>query len=116
MTKFVALSIRKKCVVKKTPNFVNYKQCLFAGESAFRKQQLFQNKLQELQMNKLELSSDDHKRVIQSDGVSTLAHGHCHRHKNAPKNLVSDILQWSGFGEMNVTMRKVDVEKDLEYS
>ena len=30
--------------------------------------------------------------------------------------MASDILQWSEFGKINVTMRKVDVEMDLEYS
>ena len=44
-------------------------------------------------------------------------HGHKNALKNVtnnePKNLASDILQWSGFGKMNVTMRKVDVKMDL---
>ena len=69
----------KKCIVKKTLNFDDYKQCLLAGRKAFRKQLLFQNKLHEVHMaevNKLALSREDNKRVIQSDDVSTLAHGH----------------------------------------
>ena len=60
-------------------DFDDYKQCLFAGENAFRKQLLFQNKLHEfhtIEVTKLALSRDDNKKVIQSDGVSTLAHGH----------------------------------------
>ena len=114
MTEFVALRLKlyacrtlsgsgdkkckgvKKCVVKKALNFEDYKQCLFVGENAFRKQLLFQNKLHEVhtvEVNKLTSSMEDDKRVIQSNGVSTLAHGHCHGHKNEPKNLAADILQ-----------------------
>ena len=45
----------------------------------FRRQDIFQNKLHELHtiaMNKIALSRDDDKRVIQSNGVSMLVHGH----------------------------------------
>ena len=35
----------KYCIVKKTLNFDDYKQCLLVGQKAFRKQLLFQNKL-----------------------------------------------------------------------
>ena len=97
MTKFVALRPKlyafkmlsgsgdKKCKgvkkysVMKTLNFNDYKQCLLAGREAFRKQLLFQNELHGVHMvevNKLALSRDDNKQVIQSDGVSTLAHRH----------------------------------------
>ena len=96
MTKFVALRPKlctyktlcgrggkkckgiKKCIVKKMLNFGDYKQCLLLGRHEFHKQLLFQNKLQEVHMvevNKLALSRNDNNRVIQSDGVSTLAHG-----------------------------------------
>ena len=76
----------KKCVVKKTLDFHDYKQCLFEGRNAFRNQLLFQNglhKVHTVEVNKLALSRNDDKRVIQSDDVSTLAHGH----KDAPKNI-----------------------------
>ena len=69
----------KKCILKKTLNFVDYKQCLFTGREVFRKQLLFQNKLHEVytvEVDKLALSRNDDKRVIRHDGVSTLAHGH----------------------------------------
>ena len=69
----------KKCNVKKMLNFDDYKQCLFAGQNTFRKQLLFQNRLHEVytvEVNKLALSKDNDKQVIQSDGVSTLAHGY----------------------------------------
>ena len=68
----------KKYTVKKTPDFEDYKQCLLAGQNMFRKQLLFQNKLHEIhtiEVNKLALSRDNDKPVVQSDGVSTLAYG-----------------------------------------
>ena len=74
--------------------FDDYKQYLFAGKNAFRKQLLFHNKLHEVhtvEVNKLALSREE--QVIQSDGVSTLAHGHKNVTNNEPKNLASDILQ-----------------------
>ena len=77
--------------MKKTLDFEDYKQCLFVAENTFSKQLLFQNRLHEVHMvevNKLAFSRDDNKLVIQSDGVSTLAHGH----KNVPKDVVSGIF------------------------
>ena len=72
----------KKCVVKKTLSFEDYKNCLFSSsENTYRKQLMFQNRLHEVhtvEVNKIALSRDDDKRIIQSDGVSTLAHGHFH--------------------------------------
>ena len=54
----------RKCVVKKTLNSDGYKQCLFVGENAFRKQLLCHNKLHEvhtIEVNKLALSRNDDK-------------------------------------------------------
>ena len=105
----------KKCVIKKTVDLEDYKQCPFACKKAFWKQLLFQNRLHEVNMvevTKLALSRNNKKPVIQSNCLSTLAHGHKNTPKNEPKNFASGILQWSGFGKMTVTMRKVDVEKN----
>ena len=66
----------KKCVVKK---MLNFDDCLLSGRHAFRKQLFFRNKLHKVHMvevNKLALSRNNDKGVIQSDGVSTLAYGH----------------------------------------
>ena len=97
MTKFVALRPKlyayktytnggdKKCkgvkkfVVKKNLRFDDYKHCLFSSFTYYRKQLLFRNRLHEVhtvEVNKVALSSEDDKRIVQSDGVSTLAHGH----------------------------------------
>ena len=54
----------KKCVMKKTLDFKDYKQCLLAGQNAFRKQPLFQNKLHKVhtfEVNQLALSRDEEK-------------------------------------------------------
>ena len=69
----------KKYVMKKMPDFEDYKQSLLAGWNAFRKQLLFRNKLYEVhtvEVTKLTLSRDNDKQVVQSDGMSTLAYGH----------------------------------------
>ena len=71
----------KKCVVKKTLSFDDYKNCLLdhTNSVTHRKQMIFQNRLHEVytvEVNKIALTKGDDKRIIQSDGVSTLAHGH----------------------------------------
>ena len=68
----------KKCVVKKTISFDDYKRCLFIGESSHRSQLLFRSRKHEvrtLEVNKLALSREDDKR-ISIDGVASCAIGH----------------------------------------
>ena len=73
----------KKCVVKKKIDFDDYKKCLFDpvhGKSIYRRQLMFRNRKHEVhtvEVNKVALNRDDDKRVVQKDGVSTLARGHC---------------------------------------
>ena len=65
--------------MKNMLDFEDYKQCLLAGWNMFWKQLMFWNKKHKVYMvevNKLALSRDDDKRVIQSDGGSLLAYGH----------------------------------------
>ena len=67
------------CTMKKTLDFEDYKLCLLAGLNAFREQPLFRNKLHEVhavEVNKLALSRDNDKGMVQSDGMSTLAYGY----------------------------------------
>ena len=62
----------KKCVVKKTISFDDYKRCLFSGERTHRSQLLFRSRKHEVRMsevNKLALSREDDKR-ISIDGVA----------------------------------------------
>ena len=66
----------KKCVVKKTISFEDYKQCLFEGRVIHRSQMMFRSrKLKTLEVNKLALSREDNKR-ISINGIDSLAMGH----------------------------------------
>ena len=68
----------KKCVVKKTITFEDYKRCLFEGINIHRSQLMFRSKKHEiktLEVNKLALSREDDKR-ISIDGIASLAMGH----------------------------------------
>ena len=68
----------KKCVVKKTISFDDYKRCLFSGESSHRSQLLFRSRKHEvrtLEVNKLAPSREDDKR-ISIDGVASCGIGH----------------------------------------
>ena len=68
----------KKCVVKKTITFEDYKRCLFDGRNIHRSQLLFRSNKHEvktLEVNKLALNSQDDKR-ISIDGIASYAIGH----------------------------------------
>ena len=68
----------KKCVVKKTISFEDYKNCLFSGETSCRSQLMFRSskhELRTLEVNKLALSRDDDKRIT-INGINSLARGH----------------------------------------
>ena len=68
----------KKCVVKKTITFDDYKRCLFEGRDIYKSQLLFRSdkhEIKTLEVNKLALSSKDDKR-ISIDGIASYAMGH----------------------------------------
>ena len=68
----------KKCVVKKTISFEDYKNCLFSGETSYRSQLMFRSskhKVKTPEVNKLVLSRDDDKRIT-VNGINSLARGH----------------------------------------
>ena len=68
----------KKCVVKKTISFEDYKTCLFNGEKIHRCQLLFRSSkhtIKTLELNKLALSREDDKR-ISIDRIDSYAMGH----------------------------------------
>ena len=68
----------KKCVVKKTVSFEDYKRCLFEGRVIHGSQLLFRSskhKIKTLELNKLALSREDDKR-ISINGIDSLAMGH----------------------------------------
>ena len=68
----------KKCVVKKTITFDDYKDCLFEGRNLYKSQLLFRSNKHEvrtLEVNKLALNSQDNKRIT-IDGITSYAMGH----------------------------------------
>ena len=76
----------KKCVVRKTISFEDYKNCLLSGETSYRTQLMFRSSKHEvrtLEVNKLALSRDDDKRIT-INGINSLARGH---HKTIKYNL-----------------------------
>ena len=69
----------KKCVIKKTLTFEDYKACLFNSDTIYRSQLMFRSIKHEiftLEVNKVALNRDDDKRISKKDGISTLARGH----------------------------------------
>ena len=71
----------KKCVVKKTLTFDDYKNCLLnqTNESVYRSQLMFRSSKHEvhtIEVNKAALNRDGDKRISERDGISTLARGH----------------------------------------
>ena len=68
----------KKCVVKKTITFEDYKKCLFESRNIHKSQLLFRSNKHEvktLEVNKLALSNQDDKRTS-IDGIASYAIGH----------------------------------------
>jgi hypothetical protein len=69
----------KKSVVKKTITHDDYIDCLFNGSEQSRRMKVIRSYKHEVfteEVNKIALSGDDDKRVVQDDRVHTLAHGH----------------------------------------
>ena len=69
----------KKCIVKKTLTFENYKTCLFSDSTEYRSQLMFRSSKHEvytIEVNKVALNRDDDKRTSRKDGISTFARGH----------------------------------------
>ena len=69
----------KKCVVKKTLTFEDYKTCLFNDSTEYRSQLMFRlskHEVHTIEVNKATLNSDDNKRISRKDGISTFARGH----------------------------------------
>ena len=67
----------KKCKVSEGLTFDDYKTCLFDGETIYREQMLFENKKHEVytvNKHKIAQNRDDNKRVVEADGITTLAY------------------------------------------
>ena len=68
----------KKCVIRKTISFKDYKACLFSGKISYRSQLMFRSskhKVKTLEVNKLALSRDDDKHIT-VNGINSLVRGH----------------------------------------
>ena len=69
----------KKCVVKKTLTFEDYKTCLFNDSTEYRSQLMFKSTKYEvhtIEVNKVALNRDDNKWISKKDQISTLACSH----------------------------------------
>ena len=69
----------KKCVVSEGLMFDDYKTCLFDSETIYRVQILFENNKNEVytvNKHKIAFNRDNDKRIVQADGITTLARGY----------------------------------------
>ena len=69
----------KKCVVKKTLSFEDYKNCICQSSIVYRSQFMFRSikhQVYTLKVYKVALSDKDDNRIIKKDGLITLARGH----------------------------------------
>ena len=69
----------KKCVIKKMINFNDYKKCLLNDEVIFKSQQRFISKKHDVyteNINKIALSSNDDKRIVSSDKITSYSYGY----------------------------------------
>ena len=68
----------KKCVIKKMIKFNDYKKCLLNDEVIFKSQQRFISKKHDVyteSINKIALSSNDDKRIVSSDKITSYPYG-----------------------------------------
>ena len=66
-------------MVSEDLTFDDYKTYLFDGETVYREQMLLENKKHKVYIvnkHKIALNRDDDKRVLQANGITTLARGY----------------------------------------
>ena len=69
----------KKYVIKKMIKFNDYKKCLLNDEAIFKSQQTFISKKHDVyteNINKIALSSNDDKRIVSSDKITSYPYGY----------------------------------------
>ena len=69
----------KKCVIKKMLKSEDYKKCLFDNEPMLKSQQRFKSENHEIyreNINKIALSSNDDKRKVALDGITSYPYGY----------------------------------------
>ena len=70
----------KKCVIEKMLTFEDYKKYLFDKEPMLKSQQRFKSENHEVyteNINKIALSSNDDKRIVALDGITSYPYGYC---------------------------------------
>ena len=70
----------KKCVIKEMLKFEDYKKCLFDNEPMLKSQQRFKSENHEVyteNINKVALSSNDNKRIVALDEITSYPYGYC---------------------------------------
>ena len=70
----------KKYIIKKMLKFEHYKKCLFDNEPMLKSQQRFKNENHEVyteNINKIALSSNDDKRIVALDIITSYPYGYC---------------------------------------
>ena len=70
----------KKCIIKKMLKFEDYKKCLFDNEPMLKSQQRFKSENHEVyteNINKIALSSNDDKRIVALDRITSYPCGYC---------------------------------------
>ena len=69
----------KECVIKKMIKFNDYNKCLLNDEVIFKSQQRFISKKHDVyteNINKIALSSNDDKRIVSSDKITSYPYGY----------------------------------------
>ena len=69
----------KKCMIKRMIKFYDYKNCLLNGEVILKSQQTFISKEHDVyteNINKIALSSNDDKRIVSSDKITSYPYGY----------------------------------------
>ena len=64
----------KKCVIKKMLKFEDYKKCLLKSQQRFKSEN---HEVYTENINKIALSSNDDKRIVASDGITSYPYGYC---------------------------------------
>ena len=73
----------KKCVIKRTIKFNDYKNCSLKDEIVLKLQQRFKSKGHDVyteNINKIALSNNDDKRIVPSDKITSYPYGYKGKH------------------------------------
>ena len=66
----------KKCVIKRELKFNNYKDCLLNDKVVLKSQQIFKSERHDVYTEKITLSSNDDKRLITLDKITSYPYGY----------------------------------------